>query len=260
MAFSKATELLDSLKNFGVAYGPAAVPLANGKALELWLMLKLAEGAKKDGWAVDLCDGAGAVLAAGAPFRPRGQHGKIARASSNGPGFIRISKGKSDGTTIVVELHDSLQWNGRSDASHECDLSVIDAGVAQALRTNGGGHPIGLPLIAIECKDKDSAGPIGDVREQVARLFDLTHTTNAYPKNGHRHFDQSATVGTGLRHDGYGNAWQDGYFAIVRHGAWQPGAAKLAKKYTVTLLESIYDPATLDTLVDSFAAALKALP
>lgn len=179
MAFSKSTELLESLQNFGLAYGPAAVPLANGKALELWLMLKLAEGAKKDGWTVDLCDGAGAVLAAGAPFRPRGQHGKIARASSNGPGFIRLSKGKPDGTTIVVELHDSLQWNGRSDASHECDLSVIDAGVAQALRTNGGGHPIGLPLIAIECKDKDSPGPIGDVREQVARLFDLTQSHGA---------------------------------------------------------------------------------
>ena len=32
MAFSKSTELLMALKDFGVAYGAAAVPLANGKS------------------------------------------------------------------------------------------------------------------------------------------------------------------------------------------------------------------------------------
>src|SRR3546814_11624707 len=70
------------------------------------------------------------------------------------------------------ELRGSVQWKGRSDAKHEIDVSMLPASIGEAIRNNGGGYPHGLPIVAVECKDKTGYGPLDERRRTLACMYE----------------------------------------------------------------------------------------
>ena len=73
------------------------------------------------------------------------------------------------------ELHNGIQFRGRSSAFHEIDLAILPEVVARTLRNAPtGGRPVGRPRVSIECKDADIDGSVDEMRAFVARLYDLT--------------------------------------------------------------------------------------
>ena len=80
----------------------------------------------------------------------------ILPSNPNGPCFVQLDRIVPGMETIVLELHGSLQWKGRSGATHELDVSLLPQSIAQPLRVRGG-HPRGLPIAGYECKDKPGA-------------------------------------------------------------------------------------------------------
>ena len=71
------------------------------------------------------------------------------------------------------EIWNGIQFQGRSGASHEIDISVVPREVGTLLRQTGG-PPTGRPRVAIECKDVGQPGSVDEMRAFVARLYDLT--------------------------------------------------------------------------------------
>jgi hypothetical protein len=82
-------------------------------------------------------------------------------------GIRRISNGSE------WEIWNGIQFEGRSGAAHEIDISVVPRDVGVGLRQTGG-IPFGRPRVAIECKDVGQAGSLDEMRAFVARLYDLT--------------------------------------------------------------------------------------
>jgi hypothetical protein len=182
-----ARDLRNALGSFAAANGPSVVPSSAGRALEAWLMMRLARAARGTGkWRVSLRLGNGAPLPAGANFAfPTSQSG-ILPSNPAGPGFVLLER--IVGNPIALELHGSLQWKGRSGATHELDVSMLPQSIAAPLRTSGG-HPRGLPIAAYECKDKTNSATPDEMRQTVARLFDLALVTRPYPAYDCRMFE-----------------------------------------------------------------------
>lgn len=170
------TDLRTILRNFRAASGPPSVPGGTGKALEAWLLMKLAEAATEmPDWSATLCQGDGSPLPSGAPFLLPDQRSRIPASNPAAPGFVLLEHYRD--TNLRFELRGSLQWRGRSGALHECDISLIPAAIAEVIRASGGGYPHGLPIAAIECKDKTTSGTLDETRQTLARLFDLALVT-----------------------------------------------------------------------------------
>ncbi len=98
-------------------------------------------------------------------------------------GIAARTQGPDNASSIVFrrgdhsawELHNGVQFVGRSGASHEIDLAIFPESVARTLRSSSnGGRPFGRPRIAIECKDVGTNGSVDEMRAFVARLYDLT--------------------------------------------------------------------------------------
>lgn len=241
-----ADELRQALRAFRAANGPASVPGGPGRALEAWLALRLARRAQRDRtWSVSLMRGDGSALPAGASFvLPTSQDG-IRAPDVNGPGWILIERGGR--RPLKLELHLSLQWKGRSDATHECDISVLPEAIAQPLRAAGGGHPRGLPIAAFECKDKPRNATSDEMREKVARLFDLALVTRPHPGWGCRMFEAATMQRWGRWRSRYRSFFGAGGFGVVRVGGFQQGARDLANHYHVRMLGKVYaDPRTVE--------------
>ncbi|MEZ0169486.1 hypothetical protein [Microvirga sp. TS319] len=233
-------ELQSIFASFAASHSRTSVPLAAGKAFEVWLTMKLAEHTRNlPAWSVSLRDGRDAPLRAGARYLLRKQRGGILPASRNSPSFVRISRLRG---SAVFELHGSLQWQGRSNAFHEIDVSMIPFGVAGHFRGTVGGYPSGLPVMAFECKDKVSLGPLDEVREKLARMFDLTFLGQASPPNGYRVFADAAGthVGWGGRSSQYRAHFSNGVFGIARAKGFQSGTKPLAEHYHVRLYGDLY--------------------
>lgn len=80
------------------------------------------------------------------------------------------------------ELWNGIQFEGRSGATHEIDLAIVQAEVGEALRSRpSGGRPLGRPRIAIECKDVGAPGSVDEMRAFVARLYDITLLNSHHP-------------------------------------------------------------------------------
>ena len=71
------------------------------------------------------------------------------------------------------EIWNGIQFEGRSGAIHEIDISVVPRYVGTQLRRYGG-FPFGRPRVAIECKDVGQPGSLDEMRAFVARLYDVT--------------------------------------------------------------------------------------
>lgn len=222
-------QLQDALRAFRAAHGALAVPTGAGRALEAWTLMRLASAvAMMPAWTVTLKRGDSSPLPPGGAFLfPAGGSG-IRRSSVNSPSFVRLSHADRGD----YELHGSLKWKGRSTANHECDLSLLPASIAQALRTSGGGHPHGLPIAIVECKDKGSEGSLDEMREAVARMFDLALVTRP-PVGSVRVFETKAGTHWGRYSSQYRTLFSRGLFGIVRSRGFQAGAHTLGDHYSV---------------------------
>lgn len=204
----------------------------------------------KPGWVATLCDGAGAPLGATDPFVMRAQPGKINASLALAPGFVQITRPATLARPkMEFELHGSLQFVGRSSAHHELDISVITGRLGRAIRGSGGGRPFGLPVASVECKHHVADGPLGEVREKVARLFDLTFLDAAIPRNGHQLFWPSdPSAHWGARDIGYIKVFGANLCGIARSTGFQIGAEKLARHYGIRLYDQIFANSSLTRL------------
>lgn len=232
-------DLRQALRGLGAQHSGAVVPSAAGKALEVWVLMKLALAARAAGWTVTLRRGDGTLLPAGAPFGlPKGQ-GPIGPSNSTGPGFVLLEPSNFR-PAPRLEMHVGLQWKGRSGATHECDVSALPAVIGGALRRLGGGHPRGLPIVAIECKDRATGGDLDETRQTLARLYDLVLVTQPSRGWNCRIYEDRGNHTWGCRNSNYRMAYRKGLFGIVRAGRFRSGARNLADHYYVKHYPDIY--------------------
>ena len=80
------------------------------------------------------------------------------------------------------EIHNGVQFEGRSGAVHEIDLAILPGSVAHTLRNQpSGGSPLGRPRISIECKDVGTPGDLDEMRAFIARLYDISLLSAHHP-------------------------------------------------------------------------------
>ncbi len=255
------TELRTLLRAFRAAHAGAVVPLAQGKALEAWVLMKLAQTVRRNlpSWTVTLRRGDGAPLPPGAVFALPDGGSQIQASHPTAPCFVHLAS--RQGSHFDMELHGSLTWCGRSGATHECDVSVVPAAIATALRTQGGGFPHGLPIAAVECKDKAGIGKLDETRQTLARMFDLALVTQ--PALGlplARIFEDKTPSSWGRRMTTYVGFFARGAFGIVRAGTFQTGARRLASHYMILHHPRIYsDPFSMMGLEVNFRRALSSV-
>jgi hypothetical protein len=253
-------DLRHVLRNFRAANGITAVPGGTGKALEAWVLMKLAQAAQRlPSWHVTLRNGDGSPLARGSPFQfPAGQWG-ICPSNPAGPGFVLLEHLKD--SDLRVELHGGLKWRGRSGATHECDVSAVPAAIAAILRSNGGGTPRGLPIAAFECKDKASKGTADEMRQTLARLFDLALVTQPQPGWSCRMWEARTNTRWGRRSSRYVSLFAMGSFGIIRVGAFHWGASQLGQHYSIRPFGGVYDRSnlTIGAVTNAFRTTLAAL-
>lgn len=240
-----ALNLRTILRSFRAANRFTTVPGGTGKALEAWILMRLALAAKQSGaWHVTLRRGTGAALPRNGVFQfPATRHG-IQPSSSSASCFVLLEQ---LGGGIDLELHGSLQWQGRSEAKHEIDVSVVPAVIAQALRSSNGGFPRGLPVLAVECKDKTSAGTSDEMRETLARMFDLALVTKLSPRWACRIIEAESSndrywTAWGRRSPTYRTFFAKGTFAIARAGQFSLGARQMSQHYHIRQVNSVYAP------------------
>jgi hypothetical protein len=234
-------QLREALRAFRAHHGDSAIPGGSGKALEAWLLMKLAAEARETGdWSVTLCQGDGTPLPRGAPFLFRNQPGAIGPAKPTQPGFVRLEHIRQPNQNTRLELHGSLQWIGRSGASHEWDVSVLPAQICEALRAGGGGYPSGLPVAAYECKDKTSPGTPDEMRQTLARLFDLAFVSQTSIGGNARIFESKNLARWGRRSSRYRSFFALGAFGIARVASFQKGASKIGDHFQIDRYWDIY--------------------
>ena len=210
-------------------------------------------------WSVTLRQGDGTLLPPGNPFLFSAGQSGIRPPDPNGPGFILLSK--ANHPDQCLELHGGLRWQGRSGATHECDVSVVPQMIAVALRRNGGGMPEGLPVAAFECKDKTTAGTADEMRQTLARLYDLALVTQ--PIIGpYRIWERQTNKYWGRRSSKYVSFFAMGSFGIVRAGHFHVGASRLGHHYSIGQFRNIYGPLnlTVKNITAAFRAMLSNLP
>jgi hypothetical protein len=234
------------LRGFGAANGTTTVPGAAGKALEAWIFMRLAMSARATGlWRATLRRGDGTILPPGADFAFATSQSGIRSASLQAPCYVLLEH-RSD-PYKRLELHGSLQWQGRSQATHEIDVSAIPANVAEALRRGSGGLPRGLPVVAVECKDKDGTGGPDEMRQTLARMFDLVLVTsppNPIPQC--RIYEPNTRTAWGNKSFSYRGFFALGTFAIARAGKFSDGARKLGSHYYILQSGDIYEKTELE--------------
>jgi hypothetical protein len=264
------------LRRFAAANGPATVPGGAGKALEVWLALRLARRAQLSGsWRVTLRQGDGSRLPPGSAFVVSAGQVDIRPGAPADPGWILLTHvgktpqpdGPEDlspaGATYVdgYELHVGLQWLGRSDATHECDVSLIPQAISRPLRVAGGGHPRGLPAAAFECKARSGSANTDEMRQSVARMFDLALVTKPHRNFGCRMFEAKTMTRWGRTWSTYRAFFEAGVFDVVRTGSFSQGAHDLGRHYHVGMFGNVHmDPRSIARVGVRFMDLLDRLP
>jgi hypothetical protein len=231
------------------AVAGSAIPLNNaaglGRIFELYVMTGIAERLLRFGWSVQLQRSDGAPFSVGDAFIQRG--GKptgVAPANHgpNGPSSILIS---NPVTATEWEIWSGVQFRGRSNALHEFDVAIVPRGLAIALRANKTiGFPFGRPVVAIECKDVQSAGSPDEMRTLVARLYDVTLTrSHTYLTGG---ASVSAIYPVGASHPGFLQAertYRDSNLstksALARTGGFSSGAIAMTSYYSISPYDQV---------------------
>ena len=233
-------ELRIMLRAFRAAHSGIVAPTGQGKALEAWTLMKLAQTVRQSmpTWSASLRLGDGSALPAGATFDMPSQRSRIQPSSPTAPGYVLVEHRQHPDRRL--ELRGNVQWMGRSGAKHECDISVLPAVIGEAIRNNGGGYPHGLPVAAIECKDRGGVAPLDETRQALARTLDLALVTQPVPGWSCQIFETQTQTKWGRRSSRYVAFFAKGTFGIVRAGTFQSGATTLATHYHIEHYHSIY--------------------
>lgn len=222
------TEFRNALRALRARHHGPVVPGGAGRTLEAWVLITLADAAHQSGqWRVSLRRGDGTPLPAGAAFNLPNAQSAIRPANHAGPGYVLIERIQAP--NIRFELHMGLTWRGRSGATHECDVSMLPASVAEAIRRANGGSPRGLPVVVIECKDKTGIGGLDETRQTLACMYDLVLITQPDPGLPCRIYEDitpqpARRTRWGRRASRYITAYGRGTFGIVRATTFQQGA------------------------------------
>src|SRR3546814_14963321 len=105
-------------------------PTGEGKALEAWVLLKLANTVRRQMnrfWRVSLPQADGTNLPSGSTFNFPSQRTRIQPTSATAPGSVLIDH--KTHTDRRFDFRGSVQWNGRSDAQHAIDGSLLPASI-----------------------------------------------------------------------------------------------------------------------------------
>lgn len=218
-------------------------------------MMRLARSARLTGrWSVTLRRGDATPLPPGAPFLlPTYQDG-IRRASPSAPCHVLFESAADP--TRRYEMHNGIQWLGRSGATHECDVSVLPETVAGQLRSPGG-RPQGLPIAMFECKDKPKAANVDELRQTLARMFDLALVTLPAPGLRCRIYEAVTPRGWGNHRKTYIDFFASGAFGQVRAGGFSTGSISLGVHYRIARMGDIYtNPGSLRLGTVRFVEAL----
>lgn len=146
-----------------------------GRIFELFVMSSIARGLLNAGYSVWLQRSDGTVIQSGDPDRRFIQRGgaptgvAAASAGPHNPSVIGFRRGGGESW----EIWNGVQFEGRSSALHEIDISIVPGAVGDAIRA-AGGIPLGRPRVAIECKDVGAPGSLDEMRAFIARLYDAT--------------------------------------------------------------------------------------
>lgn len=142
------------------ALGIAAPSLSGsaGKTFEAWILFEVALGLKAKGRGVMGMDAGGQQPLSG-PYIVRGGPGHLPAASASVPS-VHPSFFVLQGSQEPVELHNGVEHKGLSGEEHELDISVIQRGFADVVRSQGGGPSVGSVLAAAELKAYDRAASI----------------------------------------------------------------------------------------------------
>lgn len=251
-------ELRQMLRDFRAAHHGAVIPTGAGKALEAWVLFRLAYNVHmtmSGSWRVSLRRGDGSALPSGSTFGlPKGG-AKLPASRRSAPGYILLEHLRH--RALKVELHLNLRWQGRSGTKHELDVSALPHTIGSALRNNGGGYPNGLPILAIECKDKGRYGELDEMRQKLARMYDLVLVTRPAAGWSCRIFETAANTHWGRRSSKYTSAFKIGTFGIARLGTFRKGAKTLADHYSIGQYENILRASTsIRRLESSFRHSL----
>jgi hypothetical protein len=234
-------ELRDMLRAFRAAHAGVVAPTGQGKALEAWVYFKLAHTVQQNmamSWSVSLRRGDGSPVPSGGTFDLPSQRSRIQPSNPTSPCYILLEHRHQP--TWRLELYGSLQWMGRSGAKHEIDVSVVPAEIGEAIRNNGGGYPHGLPIAAVECKDKGGIGSLDETRQTLARIFDLTLVTRPISGSPCRIFETQTNQQWGKWSSRYVAFFAKATLGIVRAGTFQSGARTLATHYHIDHYASVY--------------------
>lgn len=258
IAPTQIAQLRAALRRLGASHS-ATMPTASGRAMEAWVMMRVARRAAASGrWRVSLRRGDASLLPPGGTFVFPTQQGGIAAANPSGPGHVRFEQ-LSD-PSHAFEMHNSLQWIGRSGASHECDLSILPKTIAHRLRSHPG-HPRGLPLAALECKDRPGKASTDEMRETLARMFDLALVTRPQPGWDCRMYELSGPTLWGSHKPKYIPLFWLGAFAVIRAGGFGAGSRNIGHHYHVARLGLVYtDPRSIVLATDTVLWALDQAP
>jgi hypothetical protein len=228
---------------------PLNSALGLGRIFELYVMTGIAERLLHLGWSVGLQRSDGAPLGVGDSFIQRGgKPSGVAPASHgrNGPSSILLQKPKS---TIEWEIWGGVQFRGRSHALHEFDIAVVPRALANSLRAGTNvDFPFGRPVLAIECKDVQSAGSPDEMRTLVARLYDVTiiqshlHLTGATP-NAIYAGGVTPHLGYLSAHKSYRDSNLSNKSVLARTGGFSSGTIAMTSYYCI----SPYDRVTPGT-------------
>lgn len=213
--------------------------------------MTLADAAsQKANWRVSLRQGDGTPLPPGADFLFSGGPSRLARFAGDAC-FARIDR--TVGIPLTLELHHGLQHRGRSGARHEWDIALLPDQISNSIRAGNGNYPRGLPFLGIECKDKSTGGDTNEMRQTLARMFDLAHVSQVWHYPRTRLMTENGAVGLGKRWPTYVANFSNGLFGIVRIGGFQLGARQLGDHYGISRVGQI-TPSALTTRVALQAA------
>jgi hypothetical protein len=137
---------------------------------------------------------------------------------------------------------------------------MLPGQIGEAIRTNGGGYPHGLPVAAIECKDKDSDAILDEMRQNLARMYDLVLVTRPAAGWSCRIYETKTNSWWGRRSSRYTAAFQTGTFGVVRATGFQSGAVSLADHYSIRRFDNIYvSPTAISALQSHFRGTVASL-
>lgn len=253
---NQIAQLRQVLQNLSAANSIASVPGGPGKALEAWVFMALADAANRiPNWRVTLRQGDGSPLPAGGSFLFCGGPSSLPRVVGDAC-FAQIER--VYGAPLLLELHHGLQHVGRSNARHEWDIALLPQQIADHIRLGNGTYPRGLPFLGIECKDKSSSGDANEMRQTLARMFDLAHVSQLRLPNCARLMSETGAFGIGRRWPSYAANFSNGYFGIVRVGGFQLGARQISDYYSIGQVGQINQntTATLNALASIMTRVL----